>query len=74
MPGDPTKQFEITGIASATSLDDQWLMQGAAGARVAVDHNHRLWLGTVSRYFDNMGEGKKHWNSVGGSATFVFGR
>ncbi len=50
----------------ATSLDDQWLMQGAAGARVAVDHNHRLWLGTVGRYFENTGEGRKHWNSLGG--------
>jgi hypothetical protein len=57
-----------------TSYNDAWLAQGFAGARVAVDRERHLWLGPTLRHLQNFGEGKKHWNSVGGSATFTFGR
>jgi hypothetical protein len=55
-----------------TSFNDAWLVQGVAGGRVAVDRNRRFWLGPAVRYLENFGEGKKHWNSFGGSATFQF--
>jgi hypothetical protein len=57
----------------ARSFNDIWLLQGNAGARVAVDRNRHLWLGPVGRYVSNFGPGKKHWNTFGGSATFRFG-
>jgi hypothetical protein len=56
-----------------TSFNDAWLLQGQGGARVAVDHSRHLWLGPVSRYVTNFGEGKKHWNTYGGTAIFHFG-
>jgi hypothetical protein len=56
-----------------TSFNDAWLVEGQAGARVAVDHGRHLWLGPVGRYVSNFGEGKKHWNTFGGTATFRFG-
>ena len=56
-----------------SSYNDAWLLQGQAGARVALDRNRHLWLGPMSRYVSNFGEGKKHWNTFGGSATFHFG-
>jgi hypothetical protein len=55
-----------------TSFNDAWLVQGVGGGRVAVDRNRRFWLGPAVRYLENFGEGKKHWNSFGGSATFQF--
>ena len=58
----------------ASSSNDAWLMQGAAGTRFSVDRNQHIWLGTAGRYFENLGGGKRHWNSLGGSATFLFGR
>jgi hypothetical protein len=56
-----------------TSFNDAWLLQGEVGARVAVDHGRHLWLGPVGRYVSNFGEGKKHWNTFGGTATFRLG-
>jgi hypothetical protein len=55
-----------------TSFNDAWLVQGVGGGQVAVDRNRRFWLGPAVRYLENFGEGKKHWNSFGGSATFQF--
>jgi hypothetical protein len=55
-----------------TSFNDAWLVQGVGAGRVAVDRNRRFWLGPAVRYLENFGEGKKHWNSFGGSATFQF--
>jgi hypothetical protein len=60
-------------FSRARSFNDAWLLQGDAGARVAVDHGRRLWLGPVGRYVSNFGEGKKHWNTFGGTATFRLG-
>ncbi|MGI9075414.1 MAG: hypothetical protein ACR2JB_29755 [Bryobacteraceae bacterium] len=54
------------------SFNDAWLVQGVGAGRLAVDRNRRLWLGAAGRYLENFGEGKKHWNSFGGSATFQF--
>lgn len=53
-----------------SSFNDAWLAQSGAGARVAVDRNRRIWFGAAGRYLSNFGEGKKHWNTFGGSATF----
>jgi hypothetical protein len=55
-----------------TSFNDAWLLQSWAGGRVAVDRSKHLWFGAAGRYLSNFGEGKKHWNSFGGSATFQF--
>jgi hypothetical protein len=60
-------------FSRARSFNDAWLLQGDAGARVAVDHGRHLWLGPVGRYVSSFGEGKKHWNTFGGTATFHFG-
>lgn len=54
-----------------TSFNDAWLLQGSAGSRIAVDRDRRFWLGAAGRYLSNFGEGKKHWNSFAGSATFL---
>ncbi len=56
-----------------SSFNDAWLAQGWAGAKVAVDPSRHVWLGAAGRYLSNFGYGKKHWNTVGGSATFQFG-
>ncbi len=58
------------GFRRDSSFNDAWLAQGWAGARVAVDHNRRIWLGGLGRYVENLGYGKKHWNTFGGTATF----
>jgi hypothetical protein len=63
-----------TPYRQATSFNGAWLLQGWAGGRVAVDSNRRFWLGATGRYLSNFGESKKHWNTVGASATFQFGR
>ncbi len=57
-----------------SSFNDAWLAQGWAGARVAVDPSRHVWLGALGRYLSNFGDGKKHWNTFGGSATYQFGR
>jgi hypothetical protein len=59
----------------STSSNDAWLVQGAAGVRVAVDPGRHVWLGGESRYLRNFGpDNRVHWNSYSGGATFVFGR
>jgi hypothetical protein len=59
----------------SSSSNDAWLLQGGLGARVAVDQGRRLWLGGAARYLMNYGpDSRKHWNSYGVNATFVFGR
>jgi hypothetical protein len=56
------------------SFNDAWLVQGVAGARIAVDKDRHFWLGGATRYVRNYGAGRTHWNSLGGSATFQFGK
>jgi hypothetical protein len=62
------------GFRRNSSFNDAWLVQGLAGARVAVDKDRQFWLGGAARYMQNYGAGPKHWNSLGGSATFRFGK
>ena len=57
----------------SSSFNDAWLVQTSAGARLALDKEKHFWLGTAGRYLQNFGDGKKHWNTFGGSATFQFG-
>lgn len=66
--------IELGQRGRALSLNDAWLLQGEFGGRIAVDPGQHFWLGGVGRYLQNFGVGKKHWNSVSGSATFTFGR
>ncbi len=57
-----------------SSFNDSWMTEATLGGRVAVDRDQHLWLGTAGSYLEHFGEGKKHWNSYGASATFQFGR
>jgi hypothetical protein len=57
----------------SSSFNDAWLVQTSGGARLAIDKQRHLWLGTAGRYLQNFGDGRKHWNTFGGSATFQFG-
>ncbi len=63
----------IQGNRRGSSFDGAWLIQTTAGAMVALDRDKHLWLGTAGRYVSSYGEGRKHWNTFGGSATFQFG-
>lgn len=62
------------GFRRNSSFNDAWLVQGSAGANVAVDKGRRLWLGAAGRYLQNYGAGRRHWNTLGGSATILLGR
>jgi len=55
-------------------MNDAWLTQIQFGGQVAIDHNQRLWFGGARRSLYNLGPGPQHWNTLGGEATFKFGR
>ena len=57
----------------ASSYNDAWLVQGQGGTDVAIDRARHFWLGATGRYLENFGEGRKHWNTFSGNATFRFG-
>ena len=56
------------------SFNHAWLMQGVGGGRVAIDKDRHIWLGTAGRYLQSYGVRKGKWGSLGGSATFLFGK
>jgi hypothetical protein len=55
-----------------TSFNDAWLLQGHIGSAVALDPSRHVWVGPVAGYLRNFGEGKQHWNTVGGFVNLSF--
>src|SRR5581483_6248713 len=60
-------------LRSASSFNDEWLLELSAGGRATVDPGRHLWLGTSWRSVWNLGPaapGQSSWKTVSGSATF----
>jgi len=71
----PDGTYEPRGRQTfTTSYADAWLVQSEVGGRVSVDRGGHFWLGATGRYLYNFGSVHKRLKTLGGDATFRFGR
>jgi hypothetical protein len=63
-----------SGRARLSSYNDDWLLEGSVEGRIALDPNHHVWLYFKRTYAQNMGIGRRDWNSTSGGITFEFNR
>ena len=65
LASDRVELFAGGGGAYAFHADGSYrnamLVQGNLGARVALDHGHRFWLGTSGHFFSNVGHQRQEW-------------
>jgi hypothetical protein len=52
---------------------NSWVTQAKLGARVALDQEHRFWIGTTTHYQTNFADKTRQWGYGSADFTIRFG-